>query len=80
MLLFGTEQVFLLMGAVWLMHNPNTRCTVEGREEDKGQRRALVFKFFLSCHKIRILFHHGEDVEKMAGFRSRAGGGTGRSQ
>ena len=80
MLLFGTEQVFLLKGVVWLMHNANTRCSVEGREEDKGQRRTFVFKFFLSCHKIRISLHHCEDVEKMAGFWSHAGSGTVRSQ
>ena len=28
-----------------------------GREEAKGQRKVFMFKFFLSCHKIWILFH-----------------------
>ena len=37
MLPLMVEQVFLLMGEVWLMHN--TQCTIEGREEAKGQRR-----------------------------------------
>ena len=57
MLLFVVEQVFLPMGEVWLMHNAGTQCTVEGREEAKGPRKIFTFKFFLSCHKIWILFH-----------------------
>ena len=32
------EQVFLLMGEVWSMHNAGTQCAVEGTEEAKGQR------------------------------------------
>ena len=46
------EPVFLLMGEVWLMHNADTQCTVEGRVEVKGQRKFFMFKCFLSCHKI----------------------------
>ena len=37
------------------MHNADTQCSVQGREEPKGQR-IFFFKFFLSCHKMRILF------------------------
>ena len=35
-----------LMGEVWLMHNADTQCTVEGREN------RFIYKFFLSCHEI----------------------------
>ena len=42
MLLFMIEQVFLLMGEVWLVHNADTQCTVGGRGETKGQRRSFV--------------------------------------
>ena len=34
------------------MHNTDTQCTVEGREEAIGQRKLLMVKFFLSCCKI----------------------------
>ena len=37
-LFFMVEQVFLPMGDVWSMHNADTQCTVEGREEAKRQR------------------------------------------
>ena len=39
MLLFMVEQIFLLMGEVWWMHSADIQCTVEGREEAKGQRK-----------------------------------------
>ena len=55
-----TEQVLLPMGKVWSMPNADTQGTVEGREEGKGERGFLMFKFSLSCRKIRILFHTGE--------------------
>ena len=29
----------------------------QGIEEGKGQRQCLMFQFFLSCHKVWILFH-----------------------
>ena len=48
-LLFVVEQVFRPMGKVLLMQNADTQCTVEGREEDKGQRTFfLTFNLFLS--------------------------------
>ena len=43
MLLFMVEQVFLLMGEVWSMHNADTQCMVEGREEAKRQRKFFIF-------------------------------------
>ena len=58
MLLFVIEWVFLPRGEVWLMHNADTQCTVEGREKAKGQKKVFMFKFFLPCHKIWILFHN----------------------
>ena len=58
MLFFMVEQVFLLMGEIWSMPNVDIQCTVQGREETKGQRTFFMFKFFLSCHKIWILFHN----------------------
>ena len=36
MLLFMAEQVFLLMGEVWSMHNADTQCT----EGERGGQRA----------------------------------------
>ena len=53
------EQVFLLMGEVWSMHNADTQCTIGEREKNKGQGKCFMFKFFLSCHKTGILFHTG---------------------
>ena len=41
MLFFMAEQVFLPVGQVWWMQNPDTQCTVEGREEAKGQRKCF---------------------------------------
>ena len=52
MLLFMAEQLFLPAGEIWLMHKADTQCSVEGKEEAKGQKRFFMFKFFLSCHKI----------------------------
>ena len=87
MLLFGTKQIFLLMGEVWLLHNSDMWCIVEGREGAKSREELLFFfkfllffDFFLSCYKIRILFHYSHGVEKMARFRSHTGSETGRSQ
>ena len=40
-LLFVVEQVFLLMGEVWLMPEAGTKCTVEGR--GGGQRAENIF-------------------------------------
>lgn len=42
MLLFKVKWVFLPMGEVWSMHNANTQCRVEGREEAKGQRKFFI--------------------------------------
>ena len=56
MLLFMVEQVFLLMGEVWWMHNVGTQCTVEGREEAKGQRKFLCVLNF-SCLAIKYKFY-----------------------
>ena len=36
------------------MHNADTQCTVEGREEAKGQRKVFMFKFSLICLRIQI--------------------------
>ena len=36
---------------VWLIHDADTQCTMEGREETNGQRN-FMFNFFLFCHKI----------------------------
>ena len=55
--LFMIEQVFLLMGEFWSIHNTDTQCTVGGERRPKGREDFFMFKFFLSCHKIRILFH-----------------------
>ena len=51
MLPFMVEQVFLLMGEVWPLHDADTQYTVEGREEAKGQRKCFMLKFFFSCIK-----------------------------
>ena len=37
------------------MHSAGTQCSAQGREEAKGLRK-FFFTFFLSCHKMRILF------------------------
>ena len=34
------------------MYNADTQCMVEGREEAKEQEKNVLFKFFLSCHKM----------------------------
>ena len=39
------------------MHNADIQCTVVGREKAKRKRKSFMFKFFMSCHKIWILFH-----------------------
>ena len=42
------------LGEVGLTQNADAQCTLEGREEAKGQRKWFMFKFFLSCLKIWI--------------------------
>ena len=54
MLLFRAEQVFLPTGKFWSMPNADAQCTVEGREEAKGQRKFFTFKF--SCLAIKCEF------------------------
>ena len=49
------EQVFLLMGEVWSMHNADTHCTLEGREGPKGRENFLCLKF--SCLAIKYEFY-----------------------
>lgn len=41
------EQVFLPTGEVWCMHSADTQYTIEGREEDKWQRK-FMFNFFFA--------------------------------
>ena len=41
MLLFMAEQVFLLTGKVWSMHNADTQCTVRGEGRPKGREEFL---------------------------------------
>ena len=49
--LFMAEQVFLLMGEVWLMHNADTQCAVEGEGRPKGREEFLCLNF--SCLAIK---------------------------
>lgn len=43
---------FSAIGKFWLTHDANAQCTLEGREEAKGQRKSFMFNFFLSCLKM----------------------------
>ena len=56
MLLFMAEQVLLLMGEVWLMHNAGTQCKVGDEGRPKLGKRFYV-QIFLVLTSIRILFH-----------------------
>ena len=57
MVLFITaEQVFLLMGEVWPKHNADRQYTVEEERRPKDLEH-FMFKLFLSCHTIGLLFH-----------------------
>ena len=58
MLLFMVELVFH-EGEGWSVYNTDTQCTVCGKRGPKGRQEFFMFKFFLSCHKILILFHNG---------------------
>ena len=58
MLLFMVEVVFH-EGEGWSMYNTDTQCTVCEKRGPKGRQEFFMFKFFLSCHKILILFHNG---------------------
>jgi len=55
MLLFMVEQRCFCQWGGFGQYLMQTQCTV-GRGEAKGQRKFLIFKLFLSCHKIWILF------------------------
>ena len=55
MLFIKAEQVFLLMGEVWPMHNADTQRTVEGEGRPKDQKH-FMFKLFVPCHTIGLLF------------------------
>ena len=52
-LLFLTEQVFLLVGKVWLNHNIDTQ-----QWGERGGQRAGKTCLNFSCNKIWILFHN----------------------
>lgn len=39
-------------GVVWLMHNADVQCTLEGREEAQMGRENIMYKFSLTCFKI----------------------------
>ena len=43
---------FLLTVEVWPKYNADTQCTVEGREEVKGQKDIFVYNFSYLYHKI----------------------------
>ena len=45
MLFFMVEQVFVLMGGVWSMHNADTQCT-EREPEGREEFLCLNFSFF----------------------------------
>ena len=42
------------------MLNAGTQCTIEEGEEAKEQRKLFMFKFSLTCLRIRILIHRCE--------------------
>ena len=44
-LLFIVEQVFLLMGKLWSMHNADTQCIVRGERKPKGRENFLGLTF-----------------------------------
>ena len=52
MVLFMFEQVFLLMGEVWSMHDADTPCRVGEGRRPTDREEHFIFKFFLPCHKI----------------------------
>lgn len=39
------------------MHDADAQCTLGGGEEAKGQRKSLMFKFFLCCLKMWIFYY-----------------------
>lgn len=45
------------MGKLWSMYNVDTQCTVWGEREGQRAEKKILFNFFLSCHKIWILFY-----------------------
>lgn len=53
---FMDEGKFLLMGKIWLMHKADKLSTV-GRGEARGQRKFIMFNFFLSWFKMWVLLH-----------------------
>ena len=62
------EQVFLLMGEVWSMHNADTECTVKGERRPKGKKKFLCLNS--SCLAIKYEFISHEQIMK-----TRFGGG-----
>ena len=50
------ERVFLPMQEVWSVHNADTQCIVEGREEAKGQRKILCLNFSYLAIKYEFYF------------------------
>ena len=50
------EPVLLPMGKISLMYNADVQCKEVGEREAKEQKKKIMFKFFLSCDKIGILF------------------------
>ena len=59
MLLFMAEQVFLLMGEVWLTQNAGAQCAVEGREgRPKDREEFLYLNSNVHYHLMYIKMHH----------------------
>lgn len=51
--LYGSVDISALWG-VWLTHNADAQCTLEGREEAKRQRKSFMFMLFclaLKCDR-----------------------------
>lgn len=50
---YNRTRFFLPLGrSVWLMHNTDAQCALEGKGRSKGREKIFMSKFFLSSLKI----------------------------
>ena len=70
--LFMAEWVFLPMGELCSLYNADIQGMVGEREEAKRRTKCFMFKFFLSCYKIWILFYGKKGCRTLM-FRGKGG-------
>ena len=78
MLFFKVEQVFQLMGDIWLTKNTDTQCTMLGeKKRAKDREKILCLNFFYFAIKYKF-FHSGKEIQRLEKWGSERNRDQGR--